>query len=82
LISLQYRIAQCAATLNRATWVVHHKLTEIGMLAAQQKLIMLKTLAAGWIAEEDVAGMVRICLSVRDRQEAKLIREAFDGATP
>ena len=59
-------------------WVMHHELGDITALSTKQKLAMLRTLAGGWVAREDEAGIVRICSSVRDPQQANAIRAGLD----
>jgi hypothetical protein len=59
-------------------WITHHELGAITALSTTQKLAMLGTLASGWIATEELSGIVRICSSVRDPRQANAIRSGFD----
>jgi hypothetical protein len=59
-------------------WVNHHPLRDVTALSAASKLRMIKILMGGWISDEDVAAIVRICSSVEDRQEAEAIRAGVD----
>jgi hypothetical protein len=59
-------------------WVNHHPLRDVTALSAASKLRMIKILMGGWISDEDVATIVRICSAVEDRQEAEAIRAGVE----
>jgi hypothetical protein len=59
-------------------WVNAHSLAEIGSLSTNNKLIAIQTLMSGWISDDDVASISRICTSVTTGTEAKAIRGGVD----
>jgi Domain of unknown function (DUF4157) len=59
-------------------WVNAHSLSDVGRLSTPNKLRAIRTLMGGWISDEDVAAIVRICRSVTTRTEADAIRGAVD----
>lgn len=62
-------------------WVDHHVLAEVTALSGANKVSMIATLMGGWISEEDVRTIVRICSAVDNRVEAEAIRAAVDTTT-
>jgi hypothetical protein len=59
-------------------WVNAHSLAEIGRLSTKNKLRAIQTLMSGWISDDDVASISRICSSVTTGTEAKAIRGGVD----
>jgi hypothetical protein len=59
-------------------WVNHHPLAEVTALSTTNKISMISTLMGGWVSEEDVAAIVRICSSVVRAAEAVAIRSSVD----
>lgn len=59
-------------------WVNHHSLADVGRLTTANKLRAIHTLMGGWISDEDVAGIARICSSVTTGAEATAIRNGVD----
>jgi hypothetical protein len=59
-------------------WLRHHAIQDISALSAAQKVVMVQTLADGWVAEEDLAGIVRLCAAAKTRAQADALRAAID----
>jgi hypothetical protein len=59
-------------------WVNAHPLTDIGKLSTTNKLKAIRTLMGGWISDDDVTAIARICSSVTSRTEANAIRGGVD----
>jgi hypothetical protein len=59
-------------------WLNRHSLAEIGRLSTATKLRLIHTLMGGWISDEDVNAISRICRSVTTRAEADQIRAGVD----
>ena len=59
-------------------WINAHSTIEIGMLSTTNKLKMIHTLMGGWISDEDVDAMGRICGSVTTVAEAQTIQKGVD----
>ena len=55
-------------------WVTHHKSAEIEQISSSNKLAMIKTLMSGWISDDDIQAISRICACVTTKKEADLIR--------
>jgi hypothetical protein len=55
-------------------WVTAHSLAEIGGLSAADKLRAIWVLQRGWISDDDMEAMGRICKSVTTRDQAEAIR--------
>ena len=59
-------------------WVNGHALGDVGKLSTGNKLKAIKTLMGGWISDDDVAAMSRICSSVTSKTEADAIRHGVN----
>jgi hypothetical protein len=59
-------------------WVNSHSLPDIGRLSTADKLTAIRALMDGWISDDDVAAIARICSSVTSRTEADAIRGGVD----
>lgn len=59
-------------------WVTAHSTIEIGRISTTNKLKMMRTLMGGWISDDDVQAMGRICQSVRTAAEARTIQNGID----
>ncbi len=59
-------------------WTNAHSTIEIGMLSTANKLKMIHTLMGGWISDNDVDAMGRICCSVTTKVEAQAIQKGVD----
>ena len=59
-------------------WVTHHSLADIGKLATSSKLQAIRTLMGGWISDDDIAAIARICQSVTSAKESKAIQKGID----
>jgi hypothetical protein len=59
-------------------WVNHHVITDVAKLSGNSKLRMIKTLMGGWISDDDVNAIVRICSGVKTRAQAGIIRGGVD----
>lgn len=59
-------------------WVKTHSSIEIGMLSTANKLKAIYTLMSGWISDDDVSAIARICGSVTSKTEAEAIRKGVD----
>jgi hypothetical protein len=59
-------------------WVDAHSTIEISNLSTTNKIKMIKTLMGGWISDDDVAAMGRICGSVTTEAEAKKIQKGVN----
>jgi hypothetical protein len=55
-------------------WIKHHTTKEIGKISTNNKIRMIKTLMGGWISDDDVETIVRICSSVQNKSEANKIK--------
>lgn len=55
-------------------WVNTHSAGDIAALPTAQKLLAINTLMSGWISDEDVAAIAKICGSVIFKTEANTIR--------
>ena len=55
-------------------WVNEHSLADIGRLSTPDKLRAIWTLQGGWISDDDVAAMGKICGSVTTKREGDAIR--------
>ncbi len=55
-------------------WVNAHSLAEIGRISTADKLRAIWVLQRGWISDDDMNAMGRICSSVKSRNEADAIR--------
>jgi hypothetical protein len=58
-------------------WVNEHSCIEINLLSTSNKVKMFQPLASGWISDEGVDAMIRICSSVDDTQETKSIQTRY-----
>lgn len=59
-------------------WVNHHSIAEVGMLSTSNKLKMMRTVMGGWISDDDIAVILRICNGVNSKKEADMIRTAVN----
>jgi Domain of unknown function (DUF4157) len=59
-------------------WVNGHSFSDIGKLSTNNKLKAIKTLMGGWISDDDVAAITRICSSVTSSNEANTIRSGVN----
>jgi hypothetical protein len=59
-------------------WVNAHSCIEINLLSTNNKVKMFQPLVSGWISDEDVDAMTRICSSVDDTQEGKSLQKSID----
>ncbi len=59
-------------------WVNGHSLSDIGKLSVASKLQAIKTLMGGWISDDDVAAIGRICASVTTHAQAEAVRHGVD----
>jgi hypothetical protein len=59
-------------------WVNAHSTGDIGRLSTASKLKAIKTLMGGWISDDDVDAMGKICSSVTTKAEADAIRNGVD----
>lgn len=59
-------------------WVNGHSLSDIGKLSTGNKLKAINTLMGGWISDDDVSAIARICSSVTSSTEANAIRSGVD----
>ena len=58
-------------------WVQSTDLAVLGRQSKDEKIRMILTLMSGWISDDDVSAMARICRSVNNRSEAQAIRDAI-----
>jgi hypothetical protein len=63
---------------NVRNWVNVRPPAEIGRLSTTIKLRAIRTLMRGWISDEDVSAMGKICGSVTTRAEADAIRRGIN----
>ncbi len=56
------------------SWVNTHSASDISGLSTAQKLLAINSLMSGWISDEDVAAIAKICGSVILKTEASTIR--------
>jgi hypothetical protein len=59
-------------------WVTGHATIEIDKLSAVNKVLAIRTLMGGWISDDDMAAIKRICESVTSKAHAKAIRDSID----
>jgi flagellum-specific peptidoglycan hydrolase FlgJ len=59
-------------------WVSGHSLADIGALPTASKLQAIDTLMSGWISDDDIAAITKICKSVSTRTEAEAIIHGVD----
>jgi hypothetical protein len=59
-------------------WVNAHVLEDTAKLSGAQKLQAIKVLMRGWISDDDVAAIAKICSSVKTKTEADVIRNGVD----
>jgi hypothetical protein len=59
-------------------WINAHSSIEINMVSTNNKVKMFQPLVSGWISDDDVDAMLRVCNSVDDAQEAKAIQRSID----
>jgi hypothetical protein len=59
-------------------WVSAHSRAEISKLSAAIKLRAIKTLMGGWISDDDVKAMEKICLSVTTKSESETIQRGIN----
>jgi hypothetical protein len=59
-------------------WINEHSSIEINLLSTTNKVKMFHPLASGWISDDDVDAMLRICSSVTTGTEAKSIQNGVD----
>jgi hypothetical protein len=64
-----------------AAWVNAHPLTDIRILSTTNKLRAIWTLLGGWISDDDIAAIRKICGSVTTRMEGDAIRKGVDPLT-
>jgi hypothetical protein len=55
-------------------WVSAHSLAEIGRISTADKLRAIWVLQRGWISDDDMSAMARICSSVTTSNEAQAVR--------
>jgi hypothetical protein len=58
-------------------WVTAHSSQEIDALSAADKVAAIKTLMTGWIDDDDMAAIGKICKSVTKPADGKAIREGI-----
>jgi hypothetical protein len=58
-------------------WLAQHNLTDIGAIPVREKIRMINRLLDGWISDDDVAGIARLCRSVTSTIESAEIRRAI-----
>jgi hypothetical protein len=59
-------------------WVNSHSAGDIAGLSTADKLLAISSLMSGWISNEDVAAIAKICGSVTFKTEANTIRGSVD----
>ncbi len=59
-------------------WINGHSPDDIRNLSTVSKLKAIKTLMSGWISDDDVAAIIKICRSVTSKTEADPIRRDVD----
>ena len=59
-------------------WVASQSLAALGQLATQEMIRMINRLLDGWVADEDIAAIDRICQSVQDASQMTRIRNAIN----
>jgi hypothetical protein len=57
-------------------WINAHSSIEINMISTNNKVKMFDPLASGWISDDDIDAMLRICEAVDDTKEAKAIQQS------
>lgn len=62
-------------------WVRSHPTADITSLSTAHKLAAIRVLMSGWISSDDMGAIRKICQSVRDRNQANLIRNRIDLLT-
>jgi hypothetical protein len=61
-----------------SAWVNAHPLTDIRNLSTNNKMRAIWTLLGGWISDDDMTAIRKICGSVTTRMEADVIRKGVD----
>lgn len=59
-------------------WVNHHVIADVSRLSAADKIKMIKILMSGWVSDDDVVTIARICSAVRTHAEAERVRAGVD----
>jgi hypothetical protein len=59
-------------------WIMAHSLAEIDALSAANKIAAIKTLMGGWISDQDMTAIGKICQSVTNPAHGSAIRQAID----
>jgi hypothetical protein len=59
-------------------WVNAHPLADITRLSTNNKLTAIRTLMGGWISDDDMTAIGKICSSVNNRIEANTIRNSIN----
>lgn len=59
-------------------WVTQHSPAEIGSLSTADKITSIHTLMGGWVSDDDVVAITRICHAVTQKTEADAIRKSTD----
>lgn len=61
-----------------SAWVSSHSFADVARLTTRSKLAALRTLLGGWLSEDDIAAIRKICGSVQSRAEAATLRAGLD----
>jgi hypothetical protein len=59
-------------------WVSAHSTAEISKLSPEIKIRAIKTLMSGWISDDDLIAMEKICLSVTTKSESEKIQRSVN----
>ena len=59
-------------------WVNGHPIDEVAKLSTASKLKAIQALMPGWISDDDVNAIARICSGVKSKTEAGAIRSGID----
>lgn len=59
-------------------WVNGHSIDEVAKLSTASKLKAIQALMPGWISDDDVNAIARICSGVKSKTEAGAIRSGID----
>jgi hypothetical protein len=59
-------------------WVDAHSSGEISKLSGEIKLRAIKVLMGGWISDDDMNAIEKICLSVTTKAESEKIQKGID----
>lgn len=59
-------------------WIRDHSNDDIARLPTNDKLIVIKTLLEGWVSDDDLSAIDRICATVSSAAEAATIRSGVD----